>query len=79
MPTLLPLSNNYPFERQVTIITFIMSFLILELALFSIMANATTHPTENVLKTIGGHYGEGKRKEDWVGGLGGQKKKSRGT
>ena len=56
-----------------------MSFLILELALFSVMASATTHPNENVLKMIGGHYGKGKRKEDWVGSIEGQKKKYRGT
>ena len=51
-----------------------MSFLNLELALFSVMANATTHPTDKVLKLIGRLYGKGKRRENWVGGIGGSKK-----
>ena len=38
------------------------------------MANATTYPTDKVLKIIGGDYGKGKRRDDWVGGIGGSKK-----
>ena len=73
IPPLLPLSNNYSFERSVTFIISIMSFLNLELALFSHMANATTHLTDKVLKMIGGLYGKGKR-EDCVGRMGGSKR-----
>ena len=46
-----------------------MSFLNLELALFSVMGNATTHTTDKVLRRIGGLYGKGKRREDWVGSI----------
>ena len=35
------------------------------------MANATTHPTDKVLKMFGGLYGEEKRGEDLVSGFGG--------
>ena len=38
------------------------------------MANATTHPNDKVLKMIGGLYGKRKRREDWVGTIGGVKK-----
>ena len=38
------------------------------------MANATTHPTDKVLQMIGGLYGKGKRRKDWLGSIGGQKK-----
>ena len=51
-----------------------MTYLNLELALFSVMANATTRPNDKVLKMIGGPYGKGKRREDRVGGIGGSKK-----
>ena len=51
-----------------------MACLNLELALFSVMANATTHPTDKLLKMIGGLYEKGKRKKDWLGGFGGSKK-----
>ena len=51
-----------------------MSFLNLELALFSVMANATAHPTDKVLRMIRGLYGKGKRREDWVGCIGGSKR-----
>ena len=50
-----------------------MSFSNLELALFSDMANATTRPSDRVLKMIGDLYGKGKRRDDWVGGIGGSK------
>ena len=40
-----------------------MSFLNLELALLSVMADATTHPTEKELKMVGVFYGKGKRKK----------------
>ena len=40
------------------------------------MANATTQPTDKVLKIIGGDYGKGKRREDSVGGIGGSKKRN---
>ena len=39
------------------------------------MANATTHPTDKVLKMIGGLYGKWKGREDWAGGIGGRVKK----
>ena len=51
-----------------------MSFLFLEQAVFSVMANTTTHPTDKVLKMIGGLYGKGKRREDCVGSIGGPEK-----
>ena len=41
---------------------------------FSVMADATTHPTDKVLIMIGGHYERGKYREDWVGGIGGSKR-----
>ena len=53
-----------------------MSFLDLELALFRVMANATTHPTDKVLKMIVGLYGKRKRSEDWVVGIGASKKRN---
>ena len=40
------------------------------------MANATTHPTDRVLKMIGGLYGKGKRRENWVVGIWGSKKRN---
>ena len=51
-----------------------MLFLNLELALFSVMANAITHPTDKVLKMNGGLYGKRKKREDWVDGIGGLEK-----
>ena len=51
-----------------------MSFVNLELLLFSVMAKATTHPTDKVLKMIGGLYGKGKGRKDWVDGIEGSKK-----
>ena len=36
--------------------------------------NATAHPTDKVLKMIGGLYGNGKSREDWVGSIGGSEK-----
>ena len=54
-----------------------MSFLNLELALFSVVANATTLPIDKVLKRVEGLYEKRKRIEDWVDvGIEGQKKKS---
>ena len=43
------------------------------------MANETTHPTDKVLKLIGGLYGKVKTREDWVVGIGGSEKKSHDT
>ena len=56
-----------------------MLFLFLELPLVSVMADTTTHPTDKVLKMIGGLYG--KRKEEKAGYvvLGGQKMESQDT
>ena len=38
------------------------------------MANAITHPTDKMLKTIWGLYEKGKRSEDWMVGFGLSKK-----
>ena len=40
------------------------------------MANETTHPTDKVLKLIGGLYGKGKTREDWVVGIEGSEKRN---
>ena len=56
-----------------------MSFLNLELALLNVMANATTHPSDKVLKMIEGLYGNGKKRKDWVERIGGSKEKFQKT
>ena len=43
------------------------------------MAKATNLPTNKILEMIGGLYGKGKRREDWVGDIGASKRKSQYT
>ena len=40
------------------------------------MSNETNQPNDKELKMIGGLYGNGKRREDWVGEIGGSEKRN---